>query len=831
MSMEAPNLDSRTFNDLVREARDRIPRYTPDWTNFNDSDPGMTLVKLQAWLTETLLYEVNRVPELNYVKFLELLNVTPKPAKAAFSELHFRLKKLDAADDPLTFYIPKSAQVEADDPDLSEKITFETQQTLTAINAVIGAIVCSKNPSGESAADASYSLVSNYDAKKAQLKVNHSFYPFSEAPEGGEQCFIGLLLRPHRKANTDYSQDTFPTVELDLSVSAVEVYESLPDGSLMQGPLAKQALLAHESSQQSDALRWDIYTGSSHDSDFLSTSSQSAWTPLYSSVDESAALSRSGHLRPNLPENISQVSLQALPRSFWEFLGLKKPPTTLAEFKADLADNELDYDVDIVKDLPWEDIVPADALVDVTGACESLEELCSVLTSIANQVDFTVVPTSDWVDLDVGYSAPSVPELAMAWIRITVNDVGDTGYRPHLLNGFYLNSVPAVAAVTCIEETIGTSDGRPAQQFSLVKTPVYFDPETSTPDIQLDVFEGDSPETWLRVDDFYATPEGVAIGRDSKVYRLDPTTGVITFGNGQQGQIPVAGATIVVRRYRIGGGNAGNVGPNTLTKLKTSLRYVDSVTNPRAASGGADAETLQQAKLRAPHELKTRDRAVTADDFAFLARQTPGVAVHTAYALAQTAINNEQQFVPLVGAVTVVVLPNNTAQAKPQPSEAQLSALCAYLNQKRLITTELYVTGPRYVAIAQLDAEIVAAADADLKSVSEKIQTTLLNYFHPLIGGEEEQGWPIGDSIYIGNVYEKLLQVEGVKRVRCLNMALEDELRDGSVEEGESNHALECVDSLVASSDACKDILNIDAGYLPFLSADKIQLKVVYEKR
>ena len=75
MALPAPKLDSRTFDELVREARARIPRFTPEWTNLNDSDPGMTLVKLHAWLTETILFQLNGVPELHYVKFLDLLGI------------------------------------------------------------------------------------------------------------------------------------------------------------------------------------------------------------------------------------------------------------------------------------------------------------------------------------------------------------------------------------------------------------------------------------------------------------------------------------------------------------------------------------------------------------------------------------------------------------------------------------------------------------------------------------------------------------------------------------------------------------------------------------
>ncbi|MDX5297806.1 MAG: putative baseplate assembly protein, partial [Gammaproteobacteria bacterium] len=111
MPLPTPPLDTRTFKDLVAEARARIPRYTPEWTNFNDADPGVALVKLQAWLTETLLYQVNQLPDLNYLKFLDLLQVKPLPARAAVTELTFTLKKLRNPEDPLRVFIPRFSQI------------------------------------------------------------------------------------------------------------------------------------------------------------------------------------------------------------------------------------------------------------------------------------------------------------------------------------------------------------------------------------------------------------------------------------------------------------------------------------------------------------------------------------------------------------------------------------------------------------------------------------------------------------------------------------------------------------------------------------------------
>src|SRR5690242_12998638 len=79
----APKVDGRTYQDLVDEALARVPIHNPDWTNFNESDPGVTLLELFAFLTESLLYRLNQIPERNRLAFLKLLGVGLKPAGAA----------------------------------------------------------------------------------------------------------------------------------------------------------------------------------------------------------------------------------------------------------------------------------------------------------------------------------------------------------------------------------------------------------------------------------------------------------------------------------------------------------------------------------------------------------------------------------------------------------------------------------------------------------------------------------------------------------------------------------------------------------------------------
>jgi hypothetical protein len=74
MPLQLPNLDDRRYNDLIAEALARIPTYSPEWTNLNPSDPGITLVELFAYLTDMLLYRLNRVTDDNTRRFLKLLN-------------------------------------------------------------------------------------------------------------------------------------------------------------------------------------------------------------------------------------------------------------------------------------------------------------------------------------------------------------------------------------------------------------------------------------------------------------------------------------------------------------------------------------------------------------------------------------------------------------------------------------------------------------------------------------------------------------------------------------------------------------------------------------
>jgi hypothetical protein len=81
MPLPIPNLDDRTFADLVAEGRAMIPRLAPQWTNHNPSDPGITLLELLAFATESVLYDVNQVRDESYRAFLSLIGCEPLPGE------------------------------------------------------------------------------------------------------------------------------------------------------------------------------------------------------------------------------------------------------------------------------------------------------------------------------------------------------------------------------------------------------------------------------------------------------------------------------------------------------------------------------------------------------------------------------------------------------------------------------------------------------------------------------------------------------------------------------------------------------------------------------
>ncbi len=134
MALSDVNLDDLRFQqDLVDEARKRIVRYCPEWTDYNLSDPGITLIELFAWMTELMVYRLNKVPEKNYLRFLDMMGIQLQPASSARARLTFRL----AAPLPLTpddetrVSVPQGTEVATQETPNAPQVIFTTDETLS----------------------------------------------------------------------------------------------------------------------------------------------------------------------------------------------------------------------------------------------------------------------------------------------------------------------------------------------------------------------------------------------------------------------------------------------------------------------------------------------------------------------------------------------------------------------------------------------------------------------------------------------------------------------------------------------------------------------------
>lgn len=224
--------------------------------------------------------------------------------------------------------------------------------------------------------------------------------------------------------------------------------------------------------------------------------------------------------------------------------------------------------------------------------------------------------------------------------------------------------------------------------------------------------------------------------------------------------------------------------------------------NLYAAFGGREEETLDEAKKRARRQLRARDRAVTVEDFEQLATEAGNVKRAKALPLTHPQFPG----VAVPGAVTVIVVPDSDAEM-PIPSEGLLRTVCAYLDARRLLTTELFVVAPRYVDV-QVDAQIVVRDDADPGAVKDAVSKALADYLHPLHGGDDGAGWPFGGTIRYSKLVQRVFTVDGVDSVEDLMITLEREPKP------------ECVDV---------PIDGIAPNALPHLSAQRIEILTARE--
>lgn len=605
MPLPAPQLDDRRFQELVDEAKRTVQQRCPEWTDHNVSDPGVTLIELFAWMTDVLLYRLNRVPDRNYVKFLELLGVQLYPATAARTGVTFWL----SAPQDRAVTVPVGTVTATEATGIDDEVTFTTVEEVRIVPCSLQAVMTGTED-GEP-----------YDESQV-LSGGEAFHCFQEPPEPGDHVLFGL---------SDPVPSCVLSLRLDCEIEGVGVDPDDPP------------------------LVWEAWDGE-------------RWVVCDVERDDTGGLNRPGDILIHVPADHSS-SLIAEQAAGWI--------------------------------------------------------RCRATTPAGDQSPY------------------SSPPRILAAEAVTIG-----------------GTATSVNARLVEEEVLGTSDGTPGQRFELQHRPVIPGPGP----IVVEVGADDGWEAWEQIEDFSES------GPDDRHFRLDAVAGEIALGPAvreadgtvrRYGAVPPQGATLQVEAYRTGGGHQGNVSARTIRVMRSSLPLISDVSNLYPAVGGVDSEPLENAKLRGPMLLRSRNRAVTVEDYELLAREAaPEVSRVRCVPAGDGGTDG----------VRVLVVPHvespegRLAFEQLVPTDETLQRIAAYLDDRRPVGSRAVVEPPAYQGVTVV-ARLRARPEAASEQLREEALTALYRYLHPQLGGPDGQGWPFGRRVHVGEVYAVLQRLSGTELV------------------------------------------------------------------
>lgn len=407
------------------------------------------------------------------------------------------------------------------------------------------------------------------------------------------------------------------------------------------------------------------------------------------------------------------------------------------------------------------------------------------------------------VECPSGSGVEPVAGRRLHWLRCRIARTTRLGDQPaayqHAPEIFQISAAPVGARLSsehsALErhEPLGTSSGEPGQTFALRFAPVL----TLRPGETLEVQDpaGDW-EPWDEVDSFADSGPGdrhFTIDAAHGVIRLGPELHDPEVGVTRRGAIPPKGAALRMSRYRHGGGRIGNVAAGTLTTLRSAIPGVASVINPAPALGGVDPQTVQQARDRAALEIRTRHRAVTAQDYEFLATDaSPRVAraVHIEDGEPGVALGILPRVDPADRRLTLEEL---------TPDPELLDLVARHLNARKFAGCAVRLSPVRLRGVSVV-VNLEASPRADAEQVERRVSDSLYAYLNPLTGGGAE-GWPFGRALNQGELYAIIHAVPGVESVRILRLYELDLLTGQRASKPAGRQISLAADELIASGE------------------------------
>ncbi|HEX5885110.1 MAG TPA: putative baseplate assembly protein [Pyrinomonadaceae bacterium] len=321
------------------------------------------------------------------------------------------------------------------------------------------------------------------------------------------------------------------------------------------------------------------------------------------------------------------------------------------------------------------------------------------------------------------------------------------------------NIVEATQGETVKDEILGSGNGAAFQTFKLKKSPLTYLPAEDAEGlsaVESTLLVTVNGVRWKERPTLFDSPPD---GQDFTAVQDDDEKTIVTFGDGVFGARPPTGKDNIHARYRKGIGVSGNVEIGGIQQLIDSSPGVQKVTNPQAAFGGADRESVDKVRTNASASLSTFGRAVSAADYAALAISYPGVAKASAAWVNRDWTTLKALDHPYIQLVVA------TADQQPLAEQPTFAAkLRSFLDQRRDPNVSLRITDfiPVYI-------EVVASVEIDdafpQQATIAKVQAALNTAVNPdgTIGFFAFEGLSFGESIHLSAVYAQLQSVPGVK--------------------------------------------------------------------
>jgi len=691
------NLDDRAYKDLVQECLLRIPRYCPEWTNYNPSDPGITLIELFAWLTDQMQLRFNQVPRRNYVAFLELLGIRLEPSTPARTDLTFYLSSAQ----PFPITIPRETEVATERTATEEAIVFSTDQDLIISIPQIKHLL-----TGETPAHIPTSLQNRFSNTRYERTCNW------------ETIETTSLFANFELGNCFY---------LVLGTSAQEEAQSI-QGNVLELLVRGEPATGTGINPDEPPRVWQAWNGKE-------------WQPI---------------LRQELDDKTKGFNFDS------------------SQTQGELRLQQANIMLHLPQDFP--------------------------------EVDFGTEYRGHWIRCVYQLTRRQRPEFQQRYstspriVGLSIQAIGGT--------------VTASQCIRAHEELLGVSTGKPGQTFQLQMQPVL---ERDPIAEYLEVRPLDGPtERWEEVKDF---SESTAANLH---YTIDSTTGTVQFGpvirgpmrlkyqtyeraqiqtptstgvgqlqpeNGrarlssllsppdpnsqvasnlerQYGKIPPPGSEIYMMSYRFGGGKQGNVQAEKLIILKSSLPYISQVINYTAAEGGNDAESLEEAVMRVPQWLRTRECAVTPEDFEHVVMRFPGIA--RAHCLTDPESTTpgvvRLLIVPEVDAANVDWTQGMNPDQFFKLGHELRSDVDTYMRDRRPLGIHVKLQEPDYVGVS-VRLNVLLEPRFNPSDIEAQLQRTLYQFLNPLTGGIEGEGWHLGRPLYVSDIVSLCQKVPGVRHL------------------------------------------------------------------